>query len=105
MLEADHAKTRDLNGLLVLQFRHNWSPAFSRTVLAWLRRVTSEQSMDWQLRNQLQSLAHRLAPEILTEAATNWPAGSPGWEFWSKGVEELISAAQFRHEMREALMK
>jgi hypothetical protein len=105
MLEADDDKSRDLNGLLVLQCRHDWSPGFSRKVLAWLRSVASEPSTDWQLRNQLQSLANHLAPEMLPEAAANWPTESKGWEFWSKGVEELISAAQFRHEMREALMK
>jgi hypothetical protein len=105
MLEADDDKSRDLNGLLVLQCRHDWSPGFSRAVLAWLRHVTSEQSTDWQLRNQLHSLANHLAPEMLPEVSANWPTESKGWDFWSKGVEELISAAQFRHEMREALMK
>jgi hypothetical protein len=104
MLEARDAKTRELRGALVLQCRHEWSAGFSRAVLLWLRRMTAQAGTDWMLRNQLKKLALCLAPETLAEVGAGWPTTSEGWEFWAKGVDELISTAQFRHDLREGIL-
>lgn len=102
LLAGDDPKTRDLLGLLVAHCRHDWSAGFSRDVLMWLRRLTAEPSNGWQVRNQLKDFARRLAPETLQEAANGWPTTLPGWDFWSKGVDEFLAAAQFRADLRAA---
>jgi hypothetical protein len=102
LLTANDAKTRELHGTLVLQSGREWSVGFSRTVLAWMKRVTAEASTDWQSRNQLKDFAPRLAPATLAEALSGWPTDSPGWEFWSKGVDEFLASAQFRADLHTA---
>jgi hypothetical protein len=76
---------------------------FSRAVLAYLRREAARDSGDWQLRNQFKVLAARLAPEVLAEAAIGWPTDSKSWEFWSKGVDELLAITQFRSDLLNSL--
>lgn len=88
---------------LVGQTAHAFSPAFTGTLLDWLRQMAARDSGDWQLRNNLMRLAPRLAPELLPRAALNWPIQSAAWDFWGSGVDEFISAAQFRHQMIEAI--
>ena len=103
LLGSEDATTRELQGTLVAQCRHNWSPEFSRTILAWLRKTTALPSTNWALRNQLSHFAGRLAVATLTEAATGWPVSqTPEWEFWSKGVEEFLALAQFRADLHAA---
>jgi hypothetical protein len=103
LLETDDAKTRESQGALLAQCRHEWSPEFSRTILVWLRKMTAQQSADWQLRNQFKDFAARLAAITLAEAATGWPvSATPGWDFWSKGVEEFLALAQFRADLHAA---
>jgi len=104
-LMTDATKTRELQGPLMLRSRHDWSAAFSRTVLRWMRGLTSRDSTDWLLRNSLKQFASCLAPETLAEAAQGWPTESKGWFFWCQGVDDLISKAQFRLEMRAALAR
>jgi hypothetical protein len=106
VLEGDDPKIRDLHGSLVAQCRHDWSPEFSRTILSWLRKLAGQQSTDWQLRNQIKDFAARLTASVLSEASTGWPAtDSPGWDFWSKGMDEFLAVAQFRSEMHAAFPK
>ena len=105
VLSADEPKTRDQHSALLLQCRHQWSAKFSRAVLSWLRRITAQQSSNWQLRNQIGTFAVRMAPETLAEAGTGWPTDSPGWEFWAKGVEDFIAAAHFRRDMRQSILQ
>ncbi len=106
LLESDDAKTRESQGNLVAQCRHDWSPEFSRTVLSWLHKTTAQESADWQLRNQFGGFAARLAPPTLHEVATGWPvAETPVWEFWSKGVDEFLALAQFRADLHAAFAK
>jgi hypothetical protein len=88
---------------LVGQTAHTFSTAFSGKLLDWLRQMAARDSGDWQLRNNLVRLAPRLAPELLPQAALNWPVQSAGWDFWRSGVDEFISATQFRHEMIQAI--
>jgi hypothetical protein len=83
--------------------RSRWTSKFSREVLPWLRKLTSQPSSDWMMRQLLKDLAMRLAPETLTEAFHDWPASSTGWEFWSKGVDEFLAVAQFRSDLHSAL--
>jgi hypothetical protein len=102
LLETDDTTTRELQGTLVAQCRHEWSLEFSRRILSWLRKTTAQQSADWQLRNQIKDFALRLAPAALVEAAQSWPSDSAGWEFWSKGVDEFLAVAQFRSDLHAA---
>ncbi|MDB6068041.1 MAG: hypothetical protein JWR26_4249 [Pedosphaera sp.] len=95
-------KVREHHGTLVLQSGQQWSPEFSRTVLAWLKQLSAEPSGDWVLRNQLKDFAPRLAPSVLPETFNGWPAESKGWEFWSKGVDEFLAMAQFRADLHTA---
>jgi hypothetical protein len=95
-------KTREIRGRLVMQCGHGWSAAFSREVLAFMRRETAGEQGDWALRNQFKEFALRLAPEVLAEAPAEWPTGEKSWEFWSKGVEEFLAMAQFRTDLRYA---
>jgi hypothetical protein len=101
-LDADDGKTSGIQEPMLTHSRHNWSVEFSRTVLKWLRKKATIESTEWQLRNQLKVFALRLAPEVLAEAATGWPAEGKAWEFWSKGVDEFLAVAQFRAEVRAA---
>jgi len=103
LLADSQASTRALHGTLIAQCQHEWGPAFSRAVLAWLRNAVAEQSSDWPLRNQLKDFALRLAPAVLTQVQSGWPTESAGWPFWSKGVDDFLAVAQFRAELRGAL--
>lgn len=105
LFAADTPGTRELCGESVTRCRHAWSPGFSRAVLGWLRRVTAQPSSDWAVRGRLKDLAGCLAPETLPEAGHGWPTGSPGWEFWAKGMDEFLTAAQFRNEMHAAFSR
>jgi hypothetical protein len=102
LLESDDATTRDLQGNLVAQCRHAWSPELSRTVLSWLRKLTAQPSNDWPLRSQLKDFATRLAVPVFNEAQAGWPTDSASWEFWSKGVDEFLALAQFRSNLHAA---
>jgi hypothetical protein len=79
-----------------------WDAALSRTILRWLRALVAQPSTDWQMRMELAALPLMMAPEVLPEAATGWPTDGAAWEFWSKGVDELIATAQFRTQLHEA---
>jgi hypothetical protein len=103
LLSQDDPKIRDLHGTLFSQCRHDWSPAFSRIVLGYLRQETRRETGDWQLRNQIKALAPRLAPGVLAESATGWPTESINWGFWSKGVDEFLAITQFRSDLRNTL--
>jgi hypothetical protein len=104
LLAANDAKTRDFHGTLIAHCPGEWSVQFSRTVLAWLRRLSAEPSNDWQLRNQIKDFVPRLAPSILPEVPAGWPIEAQGWEFWSKGAEEFFAVAQFRADLRAAFV-
>jgi hypothetical protein len=105
ILLAEHdRKIRDQHNTILGKCRHEWSPDFSRTVLAFLRKETASESSDWQLRSQFRGFATRLAPEVLAEAGAGWPTDSPGREFWSKGIDELLSLTQARLELRNGLV-
>jgi len=101
LMETDK-QSRALHGTLLSQCRHDWSPAFSRAVLDFMRRETAQETGDWQLRNQFAALAPRLASEVLAEAATGWPVAARSWEFWSKGVDEFLAVTQFRADLHSA---
>jgi hypothetical protein len=97
-------KRRELRVTAVMQSVHaDWSPEFSRCILQWLRNLTAQESMDWQVRSTMKSIAMRLDPSILPEVAHDWPVDSVGWGFWAKGVEDLLSVSQFRHDFLTAL--
>jgi hypothetical protein len=97
-------KRRDLQVTAVMQSIHaDWSPEFSRAILRWLRNLTAQESMDWLVRSSTKSIAMRLDPSVLPEVATDWPVDSVGWGFWAKGVEDLLSVSQFRHDFLTAL--
>jgi hypothetical protein len=83
-------------------FDHGWDADLSRTILCWLRSLVARPSADWQMRTELAALPLKMAPEVLPEAATGWPTEGAAWEFWSKGVDELIAVAQFRAQLHEA---
>jgi hypothetical protein len=103
LLKANDDKLRALQAPLVARARHAWSPEFSRKVLDWLRKVTAQESYDWQTRNHLVHFVPRLAPEVLSETKSDWAVESKSWEFWRSGVDDFISVAQFRQEMIRAL--
>jgi hypothetical protein len=103
LLQAKDEKLRPLQGALLAQARHSWTPEFSRKVLDWLRNATAQESCDWQTRNNLVHFVPRFAQEVLNETKAGWPVKSKGWDYWRSGVDDLISAAQFRHEMIRAL--
>lgn len=105
LLDADDGKTGEIQGALINCCRHDWSPDFSRTVLKWLRKITAQQSGDWQLRSQFKGFATRLAVPTLNEASSGWPTDVNGWEFWSKGVDEFLALAQFRSDLHAAFSK
>jgi hypothetical protein len=105
LLAAKDIRTRELQGTLVAQCRHQWSAQFSRIVLAWLRRVTADPSLDWPLRHQLKDFAPRLAPSLLLEAAKGWPTDSQSWDFWSKSVDEFLAMTQFRADLHTTLTR
>lgn len=105
LLEADDGKTGEIQGALINCCRHDWSPGFSRTVLKWLRKITAQQSGDWQLRGQFKGFATRLAVPTLSETGSGWPTDATGWEFWSKGVDEFLALAQFRSDLHAAFSK
>lgn len=94
-----------LYGRLIGHCRHDWSPDFSRVVLGFMRRESGRDSGNWLLRNQFNTFAGRLAPEVLSETAQGWPTDSKTWEFWSKGVDEFLAATQFRAELHAAFTK
>ena len=102
LLAADDGTTGNIQGALVNACRHAWSFEFSRSVLAWLRKITALPGGDWQLRNQFKGLATRLAVPALAEVAAPWPTAAAGWEFWSKGVDEFLALAQFRADLHAA---
>jgi hypothetical protein len=102
LIDADDGQAGEIQGALVHCCRHEWSPEFSRTVLKWLRKITARQSSDWQLRGQFKGFATRLAVPALHEAGSGWPTDATGWEFWSKGVDELLALAQFRSDLHAA---
>jgi hypothetical protein len=104
LLENDK-KARDLQPALIAQCRHDWSPGFSRAVLAFMRKESAQTSGDWALRNQFKDFAPRIARDVLTEAAVGWPTDSQGWAFWSKGVGEFLAVAQFRADVHNALSR
>ena len=87
---------------LLPHLSHAWSASFSRLVLEFLRRLSGRDSMDWNLRQALSRLAPRIAPETLAEAPNGWPTDAPGWAFWSKGLDDLLAAIQFRGALRHA---
>ena len=103
LLKAKDDKGRMLQGPLLAAAVHAWTSKFTRQVLDWLRSSTAQESYDWQTRNHLIKLVPRFAPEVLRETTSNWPVDSKGWDFWRSGVDELISAAQFRDETIRAL--
>jgi hypothetical protein len=103
LLSNDQQK--ELHAMSVALSAHDWSVDFSRTVLEWLRQVTAQPSMDWQLRSELKNFATRIHPDALEAVPRHWPEDSAGWDFWSKGVDELLSAAQFRHDVLTALQQ
>lgn len=103
VLSGEYGKKVGMQSLVPWLRRHEWSPAFSRALLTWLRTLTKTESLDWVFRNQLGSLASCLAPQTLAEAPTGWPTDSKGWEFWAKGVEEFLAVAQFRTDLHTAL--
>jgi hypothetical protein len=103
LFEAKNEERRQMLASLLERVTHGWSNSFSRKVLDWLRNITALESYDWQTRNQLVQFVPRLAPETLRESAKGWPVESKGWEFWKSGVDEFISAAQFRDEMLNAI--
>ncbi|HEX7862752.1 MAG TPA: DUF5691 domain-containing protein [Verrucomicrobiae bacterium] len=105
LFEVKSEERRQLQASLLSNLVHPWSAAFSRKVLDWLRKITALESFDWQTRNQLVRFVPRLAPEMLRETMADWPVDSKGWEFWKSGVDDLISAAQFRDEMIRAIDK
>jgi hypothetical protein len=80
-----------------------WDPPTSRVVLQWLRATTQNPSVDWSVRAQLPGLAPRLAPAVLPEALPGWPAEGPAAEQWAKGVNDFLSAVQFRMELHALL--
>lgn len=83
-------------------WERGWDAALSRTILRWLRALVAQPSTDWQLRTELAALPLQMAPEVLPEAVTGWRTEGVAWEFWSKGVDELIAVAQFRAQLHEA---
>jgi hypothetical protein len=89
---------------LLFESLHDWSPGFSRAVLKWMRNLCAQDGMEWQLRNRFKELVGHLAPEVLSETTQGWPTGAKNWEFWSKGVDEFLAMAQFRLEMRRAIL-
>jgi len=95
----------ELQRLAVTLLTHSWSPDLSRAVVAWLRQQTAVESTDWQFRNDMKNLATRIHPEVLPEVTRDWPEDSAGWNFWSKGVDELLSVVQFRHQLVSALQQ
>lgn len=103
LFEVKNEERRQLLASLLERVTHIWSTSFSRKVLDWLRNITALESNDWQTRNQLIQFVPRLAPETLRECAKGWPLESKGWGFWRSGVDEFISAAQFRDEMLNAI--
>jgi len=103
LFELKNEDRRQLQASLLARGTHSWSASFSRKVLAWLRAITALESYDWQMRNQLLRFVPRLARETLRECVSNWPLESKGWDFWKSGVDDLISAAQFRDEMLNAI--
>jgi hypothetical protein len=105
LIDADDGKAGEIQGALVNCCRHDWSPEFSRTVLKWLRKITAQQSGDWQLRSQFKGFAARLAVSTLKEAGSSWPTDATGWEFWSKGMDEFLALAQFRSDLHAAFSK
>lgn len=82
--------------------KRGWDPVLSRTILRWLRALVAQPSTDWQMRTELAALPMKMAPEVLPEAVTGWPTEGTAWDFWSKGVDELIAVAQFRAQLHEA---
>jgi hypothetical protein len=103
LFELKNEDRRQLQASLLARGTYSWSAPFSRKVLDWLRAITALESYDWQMRNQLLRFVPRLAPETLRECVSNWPLESKGWDFWKSGVDDLISAAQFRDEMLNAI--
>lgn len=95
-------KSRTMLANLVGQCRHDWSAEFSRAVLSFMRRESGQETGDWQLRNQFKNFATFISPAILGEAPSGWPTESKSWEFWSKGVDEFLAAAQFRADVHTA---
>ena len=102
LLKSDDKKTEEIQSRLIELCQHQWGENFSRAVIAWMRSITEQPSGDWQLRNQLKNFAAWLAPSMLRHALSGWPTSSRGWDFWSKGVEEFMSVAQFRLDMHAA---
>ncbi|HRI16815.1 MAG TPA: DUF5691 domain-containing protein, partial [Verrucomicrobiota bacterium] len=100
LLTADAKKTRELHGALLAQCRHDWSPEFARIVLAYLRKESAREFYDWQVRNQLKEWARYLPSTVFAEAASGWNPEAKAWEFWSKGVDELLAAIQFRADLQ-----
>jgi hypothetical protein len=103
LLDADDGKTGEIQAPLMSAHRQPWSPAFSRTVLLWMRKITANPSNNWPLRSQLKDFAFYLAPEVLNEAVNGWPTEMSTWEFWSKGMDEFLSLVQFRADIHSAL--
>jgi hypothetical protein len=102
LLAQNDKKMRALHDKLLALCRHDWSPAFSRAVLALIRKETARESSDWMFRNQFKDLAPFLAPAVLAETANGWKTDSKAWEFWSKGVDEFLAVTQFRADLHAA---
>ena len=88
--------------MLLAFARHDWSPAFSHSVLAAMRRMVTQPAGDWTIRNTFKEFAVCLHPEAFAAALGAWPTEAKAWEFWSKGVDEFLAAVQFRADLRTA---
>lgn len=87
--------------VLLQASHHTWSADLTRAVLASLRQRTAQKgtSADYAMSALLQEFALRMPPELLNEAATDWPTDTAHWHFWSNGIEQMLAVLRFRHDM------
>jgi len=102
LLDLRDEAVEELQAKLIVQAPRPWSPGLSRAVLGLLRARTAQEYRGWHLLSRVKEFAGRIAPEVLPEALTGWPSNTPGWEVWSKSMDQFLAVVQFRADLHAA---
>jgi hypothetical protein len=85
---------------ILTSLTHDFSPAFSRVLLAFLRKLTNAQSgIAWHMRDSMKQFALRMPPSLAGEAQSGWNDKSKHWAWWQGAVDGLVETLQFRQAM------
>ena len=84
-----------------------WSEKLSIAVIDRMRAMAGRapDAAYWKTIQMLRDMSARVPPSMLGELARGWPEGARHWDRWKGGVDEFLSAVQFRKEMLEEIRR